>query len=133
MTYLRWYILIVDIIIGISAFAALFHSSFGVAEKAFFALALLLLAFMIEVYFLQSDTLNENQSEILFAAIQALEKRIEGQDTTVKDAAESRFKELKIQNIAEGQGYPHVILITARFGGWIIGGWLVERFLLPHL
>ena len=131
MTYLRWYIFIVDIVIGISAFAALFHSSFGVAEKTFFALALLLLAFMIEVSFLQSDTLNANLPKILFAAIQALEKRIEGQDTTIEDAAESKRKELKIQTIAEGK--VNLILITARFGGWIIGGWLVERLLLPHL
>lgn len=80
MVHLRFYILIVDLILGIGAFAALFNSSFGLAEKTFLGLSLLLLAFMIEVYSLQSDSLNENYLEGIFTAIQILEKRIEGQD-----------------------------------------------------
>jgi len=133
MSYLRTYILIVDIALGVGAFAALFHSSFGVPEKVFFSFVFLLLAFMIEVYFLQSDTVRENQFEGLFAAIQALEKRLEGHDAKVIDAIETKIKELAIRNIAEGQGYPHIALLSARFGGWVLGGWLIERFLLPHL
>lgn len=133
MAYLRMYVLFVDIAFGVAAFAALFHSSLGPAEKVFLALAFLWLAFMIEVYSLQSDTARENQVEVLFAAIQALEKRIEGQDAKVVDAAEAKIREFTIQNIAEGQGGPAIVLISARFGGWVVGGWLVERFLLPYL
>lgn len=133
MSYLRTYILIVDIALGAGAFAALFHSSFGMSEKVFFSFVFLLLAFMIEVYFLQSDTIREDQFEGIFAAILALEKRLEGQDAKVIDAIEMKIKEMRILKIAEGQGYPHILLISARFGSWVLGGWLIERFMLPYL
>jgi hypothetical protein len=133
MAYLRYYILIVDILFGVGAFAALFNSSFGATEKTFFALGFLQLAFMIEVYFMQSNALAENYSEGIFAAIQAIEKRLEGKEVSVNDAVEAKVKELEFRDLAGGQGYPHVVLISVRFGGWVGGGWLVARFLLPHL
>lgn len=133
MARLRLYILVIDVVVGVSAFAALFHSSFGVAEKTCFALAFLLLAFMIEVYSLQSDLLAKDYFEGLFAAIQAIEKRIEGRDIKVIDALEAKIKESEFLDLAGGQGYPHVFMLSGRFGGWVIGGWLVEKFLLPHL
>ena len=41
---------------------------------------------------------------------------------------------MKIRDIAQGQRYPHIVLISARFSGWVIGGWLIDhRYLLPYL
>jgi len=133
MIHLRFCILLIDIVIGISAFTALFHSSLGITEKTYFALVFLLLAFIIEVHSIESATMKENFFEGLFAALQAIEKRIEGQDAKVCAAVESKIKELEIQYIAQGHVYRQVLLFSGRFGVWVIGGWLVENFLLPLL
>lgn len=133
MANFHLYILVVEFVLGVSAFAALFHSSFGVAEKTYFALVFLLLAFMIKVYSLQSDTKAENFFEGLFASLLAIEKRIEGQDTKVVDAVESKINELEAKYLSQGHVFGQVLPLSGRFGVWIIGGWLVEKFLLPHL
>ena len=134
MGNLRRFILIIDITLGISVFAALFHSSFGTAERSFFGLAFLTLAFMIEVYFLQSDTINQDLTNGIYVALKVLEKRLGGDvDITIDQALESELKEMHINSIASGQGTPHILMITLRFGGWILGGWLLNQFLFPNL
>jgi hypothetical protein len=102
--------ILVDIILGVTVFAALFLSSFSNPEKMFFGCAFLLLMFSIDVHALQSDTEREHQIELLFRSLKSLENRMAGSTQSIGDTTETYLKELKLNALASGKGAPYVAL-----------------------
>lgn len=93
MKTLRRYIFVVDSALGAGAFSGIFSSSLAVPERILVGCGLVLIAFLVEFYFLQSDISRQQHFEALFVAIEALEKRLLGNDARIAEALAAKARE----------------------------------------
>lgn len=109
-----------------AALAGLLLSSWGIPEKIFLgslAGAWLLHNMLSE---LAGDETTERRFGLLFTAIEVLEKKADGQDSTSVDTAMKDYLTSKhISDVAGGRLYQVVLLTTANFAAVGVGGWLL--------
>ncbi|MDB5897553.1 MAG: hypothetical protein JWP22_41 [Ramlibacter sp.] len=124
--------LLIEALIGAAAFAGLFVSGFGLAERLFFGAALLLLAAMRDFRALQDDLHFEMLYRSLTAAAHALE-RSGGDPESYRVAEAIRAAEAKASKHGNALHLDGATLLFVKYAFWLLGGWAAAAYVVPHL
>jgi hypothetical protein len=124
--------LLFEALLGASAFAGLYLSNFDYAAKWFLGGGLLLLACLHDLRALQDDVHFEMLYRSLTAATTALE-RSGGDPESYRVADAIRNAEMKVSKHGSEWHINGATLVTLKYAFWVLGGWGVAAYVLPHL
>lgn len=133
-TFLANTALVLELVFGSIAFAALFSSGFGGYEKIFLGAALLLLSLQLNMANLQSEFMSEYSHNVLLTTAKAIEGQISGESKTKSSELLSEHeKHRTIDDAAGGKGLAYVYVLFGQFAIWIVAGWAIARFVFPRI
>lgn len=118
-------LLLIDYILGIAVFAGLFSVPWSGAERWFAGGAVILLAYLLDQY--------RSVADAQFASMYALLRNTQSAKSPEEAEEQMRIVERKASLDGEGPLAFTMLLNFARYAAWIVGGFLVARFLVPAM
>lgn len=129
MDRLAWLTLILEALFGIGAFAGLFASQMGAAEKLYFGGGLILLAFLIETSLSRLMFTLGDLNEVLNGLFRFIAAQNSGSLITPVKALEEIKRAVDFKWRAIGEGEWHALTPLAIYTVWVLGGWLCSLIL----